>query len=173
MRAGSWKTLRERCARRVSEIEHGVGIPDPWSADEFIDRLERLRGREIDLCAVSWVSGESTGAWRRYADHDVIAYAANTSSIHQDLIILHEVGHLVLDHQGQCVLSVEDAQRLAPDLAPAAFAHLLDRVHGATEEHEAEMIATMILARIAAQRRRTRPVGARADLADRIETTFG
>ena len=173
MTAMNWTALRERCARRVAEIERDVGIPEPWSVDEFLDRLERFRGRAIDLCAISWMPGESTGAWRRHADHDIIAYAANTSSVHQDLIILHEVGHLVLDHRGRCVLSVEDAQRLAPDLAPAAFAHLLDRVHGATEEHEAEMTATMFLARIAAQARRRRPAGARADLADRIEATFG
>ena len=151
MTAVDWTALWQRCARCVNELERQDGIPDPWSMNEFLDRLERLRGRDIDLCVVSWTPGESTGAWLRCPDHDVIAYAANTSPLHQDLIILHEIGHLVFDHQGQCVLGVEDAQRLAPNLQPAAFAHLLDRVNGPNDEHEAEIMATMILARIAAQ----------------------
>lgn len=163
--------LQKRCTRRVREIEHEVGIPDPWSVNEFLDGLERFQGHDIDLCAVVWLPGESTGAWQHYPDHDVIAYAANTSPLHQDLIILHEVGHLVSNHRGRCVLSEEEAQRRAPDLAPAAFAHLLDRVNGATEEHEAEMMATMILARTT-KRNRRRPPGARADLAERVEATF-
>lgn len=157
---------------RVGELDREVGIPDPWSVNEFLARLERFRGRDIDLCAVSWTPGDSTGAWRRYADYDVVAYATNTSPVHQDLIILHEVAHLLFDHRGQCVLAVEDAQRLAPDLRPSAFAHLLDRAHGVIEEHEAEVLATMILARVAAQHPRRTPT-ARADLADRIEAAFG
>ena len=173
MTAVDWTALRQRCARCVREIERQVGIPDPWSINEFLDRLERCRGRDIDLCAVSWMPGESTGAWLRYPDHDVIAYAANTSSLHQDLIILHEVGHLLFDHRGQCVLAVEQAQRVAPDLHPAAFAHLLERVQGAVDEHEAEIVAILILTRVATQHRRTRPSDARGELADRIEATFG
>jgi hypothetical protein len=173
MTAVDWASLRQRCTRRVRELDRQVGIPDPWSVNEFLDRLERFRGRDIDLCAVFWTPGDSTGAWQRYADHDVVAYAANTSPLHQDLIILHEVGHLLFDHRGQCVLAVEDAQRLAPDLKPAAFAHLLDRAHGMTEEREAEVLATMILARVATRHSRRRPPSARADLAHRIEGAFG
>ncbi len=51
---------------------------------------------------------------------------------------------MISQHRGRCVLSEDEAQRIAPDLAPAAFAHLLDRSTGEAEEHEAEMIASLI-----------------------------
>jgi hypothetical protein len=74
----------------------------------------------------------------------VIAYAENTSGFHQDHIILHEVGHMISQHRGRCVLSQQRAQRIAPDLTPVALAHLLDCSGAQTEEQEAETIAVLI-----------------------------
>lgn len=142
--AVDWYALRTRCQQRVDDLLQHIGVPQPWDINEFIDRLERHRDRAIDLCAISWTEGGSAGAWQGRPDHDVIAYAANTSSFHQDHIILHEIGHMISQHRGRCVLSEDDAQRIAPDLAPAAFAHLLDRSNAEAEEHEAEMIASLI-----------------------------
>lgn len=149
--------LRARCAPMVRSVLATTPLPDPWDCNEFLDGLERERGRNIDVLAVDWTRGQSTGAWRRYADHDVILYAANTSVVHQDHIILHEVGHMLFEHRGRCVLSSSDAQRLAPSLAPAAFAHMLDRVSVQAEEAEAETFATMVLTRLVRQERRRRP----------------
>ncbi|WP_460962101.1 hypothetical protein [Parasphingorhabdus pacifica] len=154
-----WTELRARCEPRVEHLLRTIGLPNPWDINEFCDRLERHRGRDIDLVpvrwtVVRWTVGESTGAWQRRDDYDIIGYAENTSSVHQDHIILHEIGHVISEHRGRCVLSVQEAQQRAPHLAPAAFAHLLDRVSVEAEEHEAETIATMILARIARQSRR-------------------
>lgn len=154
-----WAQLRARCKSRVTDLLRHVMLPNPWNINEFLDRLERHRGRDIDLCAVAWTFGDTTGAWLRKSDHDIIAYPENTSSLHQDHIILHEIGHMICDHRGRCVLSAQKAHQLAPHLAPAAFAHLLDRVSAHAEETEAETIATMILARIARQDRRHRRSG--------------
>lgn len=142
--AVDWYALRARCQQRVDDLLRRTGVPQPWDINEFLDRLERHRGRAIDLCAFSWTPGGSSGAWRQHPDHDVIAYAANTSSFHQDHIILHEIGHMISRHRGRCALSEDEAQRIAPDLTPAAFAHLLDRSTSEAEEHEAEMIASLI-----------------------------
>ncbi|MDT7718530.1 MAG: hypothetical protein QOH09_4522 [Pseudonocardiales bacterium] len=142
--AVDWSGLRARCCQRVDDLLRHTGLPYPWNINQFLDRLERHRGRDIDLCAVAWNFGDSCGAWQQRPDHDVIAYTENTSGFHQDHIILHEVGHMISQHCGRCVLSQEDAQRIAPDLAPAALAHLLDRSGGQAEEHEAETIAALI-----------------------------
>lgn len=151
-----WTELRARCAPRVEHVLRTIGLPNPWDIDEFCDRLERHRGRDIDLVPISWTVGESTGVWQRRDTHDVIGYAENTSPVHQDHIILHEIGHVISEHRGRCVLSMREAQQRAPSLAPRAFAHLLDRISVEAEEHEAETIATMLLARIARQSRRGR-----------------
>jgi hypothetical protein len=150
--AVDWSQLRARCQQRVEDLLLYTGVPYPWDINQFLDRLERHRGRDIDLCAISWTVGDSCGAWQQRADHDVIAYAENTSGFHQDHIILHEIGHMISQHRGHCVLSEDQAQRIAPDLAPAAFAHLLERSTGEAEEHEAEAIASLIH-----QRARIRP----------------
>jgi hypothetical protein len=142
--AVDWFRLRARCRHRVDDLLGHIGVPCPWDTNEFLDRLERHRGRDIDLCAITWVPGDSCGAWQQHPDHDVIAYVENTSHFHQDHIILHEVGHMISQHRGRCVLSHEQAQHIAPDLAPAAFAHLLGPSSAQAEEHEAEMIAALI-----------------------------
>lgn len=142
--AVDWPRLRARCRHRVNDLLGHTGIPDPWDINEFLDRLERHRRRDIDLCAITWSPGDSCGAWQQHSDHDVIAYTENTSGFHQDHIILHEVGHMISQHRGRCVLSQEQAQRIAPDLTPVALAHLLDRSGAQAEEHEAETIAVLI-----------------------------
>ncbi|MEO7193944.1 MAG: hypothetical protein ABIZ05_03850 [Pseudonocardiaceae bacterium] len=146
-----WSELRARAQQRVDDILQHIGVPYPWDINQFLDLLERHRGRDIDLCAISWTAGDSCGAWQQRGDHDVIAYAENTSGVHQDHIILHEIGHMISRHRGRCVLSEAEAQRIAPDLAPAAFAHLLDRATSEAEEHEAEMIASLIHHRVYAR----------------------
>ena len=167
--------LRARCHQRVNDLLRHTGLPCPWDINQFLDRLERHRGRDIDLCAVVWSPGESCGAWQQHQDHDVIAYAEHTSGFHQDHIILHEIGHMISNHRGRCVLSQEEAQRIAPDLAPAALAHLLGRSGGQVEEHVAETIAALIH-----QRARVRPklaIGlmspAAAQQLTRVEHIFG
>jgi hypothetical protein len=147
-----WPELRARCQQRVDDLLSHTGLPSPWNINQFLDRLEHHRGRDIDLCALTWSAGDSCGGWERRHDYDVIAYAENTSGFHQNHIILHEVGHMISNHRGRCVLSQEEAQRIAPDLAPAALAHLLDRSGAQAEEQEAEMIAALIH-----QRARVRP----------------
>ncbi|WP_337825285.1 hypothetical protein [Amycolatopsis sp. A1MSW2902] len=164
-----WSQLRVTCERAVAQLQRDVGIPDPWDMNVFLDRLEASRGRPIDLCAVAWTPGQSSGAWRARADYDVIAYTSNTTSVHQDAIILHEVGHMIREHRGRCILSDEKAQRIGPELAPATFAHMLKRTTSAQEEHEAELIAHLVLARIARQRPRRRG----GEFARRVEGIFG
>lgn len=148
--------VHARCDIRVRRLLQHVALPDPWDINEFCDRLEQHRGREIDLVGVAWTAGDSTGAWQPRQSYDIIGYAANTSPVHQDHIILHEIGHMISAHRGRCVLSASHTQRLAPDLAPAAFAHLLGSTSADADEHEAETIATMILARSARRCRRDR-----------------
>jgi hypothetical protein len=165
-----WARLRGRCEQLVEDLLQQTGVPRPWDINDFLDRLERYRGRDIDLCAVTWTVGSSTGAWQRRQDYDLIAYPENTSGFHQDHVILHEIGHVISAHEGQCVLTETEAQRLAPHLAPAALAHLLNRSSSDVEEHEAELIAMLIY-----QRAQNKPLIGRdvPDRAARMADIFG
>ena len=115
----------------------------------FIDQLEHWRGREIDLVPIEWTpSLGSTGALQSRRDHDVIAYVENTTPAHQDYVILHEVGHLISGHTQQCAVTAGQAQSLAPTLGRSAIGHLVASGDFVRHEEEADMIASMLLARI-------------------------
>ncbi|EHK88739.1 hypothetical protein SZMC14600_03506 [Saccharomonospora azurea SZMC 14600] len=141
---------RRRCEQLVDDVLARTGIPRPWSVNDWLDRLERVRGRDIDLCALPWSPGAPTGAWQRHRDYDLIAYPDNTAGFHQDHIILHEVGHMLFEHAGRCVLSEDEARSWAPHLRPGAFVHLFGSATTVDEEDEAERFAHLVHARVAA-----------------------
>ncbi|GGM61098.1 hypothetical protein GCM10012275_35200 [Longimycelium tulufanense] len=169
--------LRRRSAARVRDLDARIGLPVPFDLDVLLDRLERDRGRPIRLQPTAHVAGGTCGMWIAERDRDVIAYATQTSSLHQDHIILHEIGHMISEHQGECLLTVGDAQRLAPHVRPELIKHLFGRsAYSSTEEQEAEMIACLIMQH-AEQRRsqltdRPLPPDLAARLA-RVEDIFG
>jgi hypothetical protein len=137
------QAARRRVARQVRPLLPLVSRP--WNVDTFLDRLEALRDEPIDVVAVEYQRGAPSGAWRLRDGRHLIAYPRNTSPLHQDHIILHEIGHMLLDHRGDCTLALDEAQRIAPNLAPAAFAHLLTRVTTELDEYEAELVAVSII----------------------------
>jgi hypothetical protein len=51
--AVDWPRLRVRCRQRVNDLLCHTGIPNPWDINQFLDRLERHRRRDIDLCAIT------------------------------------------------------------------------------------------------------------------------
>ena len=138
-----WHAARQRAERRVRPLL--ALVPRPWNVDTFLDRLETKRDEPIDVVAVEYQPGAPSGAWQLREGRHLIAYPTNTSPLHQDHIILHEIGHMLFEHRGDCTLALDEAQRIAPNLAPAAFAHLLTRVTTELDEYEAEMVAVSII----------------------------
>lgn len=144
------RTLTAVCSKRVDALVRSITWPNPWSMNAFIDELEGFRGREVDLAPIIWTPDlGSTGALESHPDHDVIAYAENTTPAHQDYVILHEVGHLISGHSRQCALTAAQANATVPTLDAAALGHLVGSADFARNEEEADMIATLLLARIA------------------------
>jgi hypothetical protein len=94
---------------------------------------------------------------------DIVCYAANTSPLHRQHIILHEIGHLVLDHAGHRITLTEDhppalpdqtgtvprrcpdlLEQLLPHLDPSGIRRLLHRsTYHVEDEHDAELFATL------------------------------
>ncbi|MFH8642489.1 hypothetical protein [Streptomyces goshikiensis] len=76
---------------------------------------------------------------------DVIFYEEDTSPAHQDLIKLHELGHVLCGHTQTLELSqlAEGLNHLSPEFVSQALG--LGRSNYATdEEQEAEMIAVLL-----------------------------
>jgi hypothetical protein len=85
---------------------------------------------------------------------DYIFYESQTSALHQEHIILHEVGHLLCEHPAASVSRDEISELLLPDLDPAMIQRVLGRTcYPVWAEQEAEIIASLILAKVERQRR--------------------
>lgn len=167
--------LRTRARRRVRALLRAVPPPRPWSMNAWIDRLERHRGRDIDLLAVRYAPGQPSGAWQRHDSYDLVAYADGTSSLHQDHIIAHEIAHVLCEHRGDCVLSEADAARVAPDLSAHLLSHLLTRVTTDADEYEAELMAVLLLSAATSDDAPVRPEasGPAAERARRFASVLG
>ncbi|RPF41464.1 hypothetical protein EDD96_5266 [Streptomyces sp. Ag109_G2-6] len=134
--------LRRRCESILAEFE----LPDPFTVDSFRDALARHRGRPIVMEPLPETGLASPcGAWITLPSVDVILYEQRTSPAHQDLIKLHELGHVLCGHTP----TVELAQlaRALTELTPELLTHTLGKARSdfeAVEEQEAEMIAVLL-----------------------------
>ncbi|MGN9810350.1 hypothetical protein ACTMSW_13445 [Micromonospora sp. BQ11] len=140
-----------RCARLVDRLDRTVGIPVPFDLGEFLDRWRRHRGgRPVTLFPLT--AGELPpgicGLWLALPDRDVIGYPEGVPPNHRDHIVLHEVGHVLAGGAGDPSLTDAALTALLPDLDPAMVRSVLRRsVYDDVQEREAELVASLIMAR--------------------------
>ncbi|MFE2720785.1 hypothetical protein [Kitasatospora sp. NPDC059327] len=89
---------------------------------------------------------------------DYIGYAVDTTALHQQHIVLHEIGHLLCGHTGSSGstggpdgpgLSVTVSRALAPRLPEELVRRVLGRsVYTERQEQEAELFASLALHRV-------------------------
>ncbi|MGW0435938.1 hypothetical protein ACWDV4_25765 [Micromonospora sp. NPDC003197] len=138
---------------RCKQIVEALAIPAPFDPAGFVAALARQRGRPVELVPMS---GQAThcGALVATDQADYIFYSASTTRLHQDHILLHEVGHLLCGHIGDTTLDVLP-RLLLPNLSSDLVRRVLGRSdYTADQEQEAELVASMI-----AQRARRRASG--------------
>ena len=80
---------------------------------------------------------------------DYIFYERETSRWHQEHIVLHEACHMLWGHEPTPITAPELAQLLVPSISPATVRLMLQRrAYPEEQEHEAELLATLILERV-------------------------
>lgn len=135
------RELRRRCRRELRALR----IEPPLRVDVLCQRLGERRGRPLRLVSYSLPVPGPFGLWLATASADYILYQAETTRVHQDHIILHEVGHILADHRSDDT-DEEYWQRMMPDLSLEVIRRALRRTHYDTEqEREAELVATIIM----------------------------
>jgi hypothetical protein len=138
-----FSTLRRRCQQRLRDLS----IPQPFDLELLCADVAATRGRPIRLLPMTLPGSGPCGLWLAGEQADYIVYQEATSRLHQEHIVLHEIGHLLCRHR---VSSVTDGHLDAvfPHLNPETVRKILARSRYATEEErEAELIATLILQR--------------------------
>ncbi|MEU6865291.1 hypothetical protein ABZ924_18770 [Streptomyces sp. NPDC046876] len=130
--------LRKRCEKILGHLD----LTHPFSLDALCARIAEQRGRPIRLHPLPKEAAESgvCGLWVGTAGVDYVFYEAQTTPLHREHIVLHELGHILFGHHS---LEGEDNDGQVPVV--------LGRTNYTTrQEQEAEMLASMIRIRTAA-----------------------
>jgi hypothetical protein len=130
--------------RRCQQIVDGLDIPDPFSVTELVRLLAVRRGRPIHLIPLRLPAGAPCGLWVSVRDFDAIFYEADTSPLHREHIVGHELGHLLCEH-GAPTIGSHAFGLLLPDLDPLMVRRVLGRTSFTpVEERQAEVVASLI-----------------------------
>jgi hypothetical protein len=149
---------REQSRRECSALVAGLDLPDPFDLEAFCVRLGEQLGRSIVLMSHSMVIGGLCGAWMRTAKADYVFYEDDTSLLHQQHIVFHEIGHILRSHVPGKELSKDLARTIAAGMKVSDVFRVLGRdSYDEDDEFEAELIATLILRRIGRQPLREEP----------------
>lgn len=136
--------------RRCRELADSVPMPAPFRPDTFAQAVAAHRGRRIELMPVPATMGAPCGLLMTTDHADYILYPVNTTELHQQHIFMHEVAHLLCGHTGTGEIDAAATRVLMPNLSPELVRRVLGRtVYTETEEHEAELLASLIAQRAA------------------------
>lgn len=144
-RRSQLKKLRKAGARRIAELD----LPDVADVAELCRYLGEVRNRPITLIPTHMPASHPCGFWVAARDEDLVFYDANTTSAHQEHIILHELGHIICCHRGAGWLDEASARLLFPNLDPDIVRDMLLRAtYDDVQEQEAEVIAYLLAQRV-------------------------
>ncbi|ANZ14884.1 hypothetical protein O1L44_02740 [Streptomyces noursei] len=143
------RTWRKRAVdsdlqRRIRQELRELDVQPPLSVEALCKALGEKRGRPIELRAYPLPQPGPSGLWFETSMVDIIIYQQETTKLHQDHIILHEIGHILADHQSDD--RVDEWHALIAGLVPSAIRRALGRcTYDDAQEQEAELVATIIL----------------------------
>ncbi|MFG3289785.1 hypothetical protein ACGF3G_13410 [Streptomyces sp. NPDC048179] len=140
------------------DVLASIDIPDPFDAQVFCDRIATQRRRALHLHSVPGISGTDApcGVWIATERADHIFHEAATSPLHQNHIILHEIGHMLLGHTSILDGVQSAGGGLFADIDPATVVSLLTRAsYGTEDERDAERFAGLIAGKAASRTGKT------------------
>jgi hypothetical protein len=165
------RTLRRRCERLLATVP----LPKPFEVDAFAAEVSARRGRPLHLLPKRTAVGPC-GVWLALADVDYVFYESSTSSVHRTHIILHELGHLLAEHEAREEIDDGVLREIFPSLDTTVVRRILGRTtYSAAEEQEAEMFASIVLEHVAPGPARDGRVGEgpHRDVIARLNETLG
>lgn len=136
--------------RRVSDAALArLDLPDGCGIATLMEHLSADRGRPIRLVPLSLGVKTPCGMWLATDTFDVIIVEAETSRLHQDHIIAHELAHMLCHHRDSAGFDTATMRELMPHLDPGRVREMMGRTsYSTTEEQEAEIVASLILERV-------------------------
>lgn len=140
----------QKVIRAIEDLEFDFA---DFDIERFVRHVAHRRSRTILLNAVKLDEG-ITGLCASGPIHDYIFYKRDTPALHQTHIILHEIGHIVLNHAPTSL----DFGDLTVDAIVRQLRNLSRLTLTPDIEWEAEQFAFQVQSRCAANRQRRMPV---------------
>ncbi|MBB5940268.1 hypothetical protein [Streptomyces zagrosensis] len=135
--------LHQRCQPVLDQLS----VPNPFTIDALCQELSVQRRRPLHLHPLPQqdIRNDICGMWLATETDDHIFFEQRTSRVHQEHIVLHEIGHMLFDHWGTDLGHSGVPQTLLPDLSPQLVQRLLGRAsYTNRQEQEAEMLASLL-----------------------------
>ena len=137
---------RRRCQARLRQL----ALPEPFDLAALCRLVSTGRGRELHVRGIPGPASRARpcGIWIATEGDDWIFVDQQTSPLHRQHIVLHELAHMLCGHTASELPENDMLRRLFPDLSPAMVKSVLSRSSYQSEyEREAELLASLILAR--------------------------
>lgn len=135
-----------------------ISFPRPFDIDTFCNLVAEYRQRCLyihPLAGFDGIENAPCGIWVATDKADHIFVEPRTSEFHRQHIILHEIGHMLCDHQ---VFGESDALPLlfrGADFDPGYVRQLFMRTNYTShQEKQAETVATLVMERVTSQKNR-------------------
>jgi len=138
--------IRRRCRARLRQL----ALPEPFDLAELCRSVSISRGRPLHVRGIPGPASRARpcGIWIATDAEDWIFVDQQTSSLHRQHIVLHELAHMLCGHTASELPENDMLRRLFPNLSPAMVKTVLSRSSYQSEyEREAELLASLILAR--------------------------
>ncbi|GAA2591591.1 hypothetical protein [Streptomyces axinellae] len=140
-----------RLQQRCESVLNQLSVPHPFAIDTLCQELSAQRQRPLHLHPLPQQTAQNSicGVWLATETDDHIFFEQRTSRVHQEHILLHEIGHMLFDHHGTDLDHGKVSQALLPDLSPQLVQRLLGRTsYTNRQEQEAEMLASLLRIRV-------------------------
>ncbi len=138
--------VRRRCRARLRQL----AVPHPFDLSELCRSVSISRGRPLHVRGIPGPASRARpcGIWIATDADDWIFVDQQTSPLHRQHIVLHELAHMLCGHTASDLPENDMLGRLFPNLSPAMVRTVLSRSSYQSEyEREAELLASLIVAR--------------------------
>jgi hypothetical protein len=139
-----------RLERMAARLLEELSLPRLITTPALCAHISMARQRPLHLhpLSVAGTPGAPGGMWIETEAADHIFYNGDTRPLHQQHIILHEIGHMLCRHRNT---DTDALAAIMPDLDVEMIRSVLARsTYSLVAEQEAEMIATLLAQRMQA-----------------------
>jgi hypothetical protein len=136
-----------RLRRQCHELLRDLQLSGSFPVATLCAQLATYRGRPLYVQALPGVASLTgpCGIWLETETEDFVFYESNTSQLHRDHIVLHEIGHMLRQHTATDLLPDSVFEDLFPDLDRSTVTRLLGRSsYSSWQEQEAETVAGIL-----------------------------